>query len=66
MADNLRVPYGLSNKAIFRKVKCVSALNFPEKPKQNKFMMDGWLLASPYSSYGSLAVLYREASGSYG
>ena len=28
--------------------------------------MDGWLLASPYSSYGSPAVPYREASGSYG
>jgi hypothetical protein len=28
--------------------------------------MDGWLLASPYGSYGSLAVPYREASGSYG
>jgi len=29
-------------------------------------MMDGWLLASPYGSYSSLAVPYREASGSYG
>jgi len=28
--------------------------------------MDGWLLASPYGSYGSLAVPYHEASGSYG
>jgi hypothetical protein len=27
--------------------------------------MDGWLLASPYGSYGSPAVPYREASGSY-
>jgi len=27
--------------------------------------MDGWLLASPYGSYGSLAMPYREASGSY-
>jgi hypothetical protein len=33
---------------------------------QNKFLMDGWLLASPYGSYGNLAVPYREASGSYG
>ena len=33
---------------------------------QNKFLMDSWLLASPYGSYGSPAVPYREASGSYG
>ena len=33
---------------------------------QNKFLMDGWLLASPYGSYSSSAVLYHEASGSYG